>query len=243
MAMSDTGSSLADWSDDLYHYAPSPGLSLGAIDVVAADSTIVAASPTSPASAGSGDGSPNRAAGGILGPRAAGKPASAGRKRARASRRAPVTMLNTDAANFRAMVQQFTGIPSGPYGPGGAGGPVISFGAAGGSGGVGGMPVRPSPTSAVMSFDHLAGGPQYQPQHRPAATSSLQQQLFRPQNHQQQQYGDFGGMLGGGGGGGDMFLHGFESSAEDRMLLQSIQAAQMMPRPASTNNTNGYNFG
>jgi hypothetical protein len=97
-----------------------------------------------------------------------------------------------------------------------------------------------------MSFDHLGG--QYQP-HRPVATSSLQQQqqsqLFRPQQHQQQQqFGDYGSLLGGSGG--DMsFLHGFESSAEDRMLLQSIQAAgsQMMPRPASTNNTNGYNFG
>lgn len=240
MAMSDTGSSLANWSDDLYHYAPSPGLSLGAVDGGAADSSTTfaaTAAPTSPASAGSGDGSPSRAAAGALGPRVAGKP-SAARKRARASRRAPVTLLNTDAANFRAMVQQFTGIPSGPYGPAG-GGPVISFGA-GGSGGVG-MPVRPSPSSAVMSFDHLGVGGGYQP-HRPAVTSSLQQQqqqsqLFRPQ---QQYGGDFSGMLGGGG---DMFLHGFESSAEDRMLLQSIQAAQMMPRPASTNNTNGYNFG
>ncbi|XP_047076878.1 VQ motif-containing protein 22-like [Lolium rigidum] len=194
---------------------------------------------SSPTSGGSG-GSPARSAPGVEAGRV-GKPA---RRRSRASRRAPVTLLNTDTSNFRAMVQQFTGIPSGPYGPGGVGGPVISFGA-GGSGV--GMPVRPSPTSAVMSFDHLGG--QYQP-HRPVPTSSLQQQqqsqLFRPQQHQQQQQygGDYGSLLGGGGG--DMsFLHGFESSAEDRLLLQSIQAAgsQMMPRPASTNNTNGYNFG
>ncbi|KAG6591811.1 VQ motif-containing protein 22-like [Cucurbita pepo subsp. pepo] len=34
------------------------------------------------------------------------------RKRSRASRRTPTTLLNTDAANFRAMVQQFTGGPS-----------------------------------------------------------------------------------------------------------------------------------
>ncbi|XP_038898930.1 VQ motif-containing protein 22-like [Benincasa hispida] len=34
------------------------------------------------------------------------------RKRSRASRRTPTTVLNTDAANFRAMVQQFTGGPS-----------------------------------------------------------------------------------------------------------------------------------
>ncbi|XP_050381811.1 VQ motif-containing protein 22-like [Argentina anserina] len=34
------------------------------------------------------------------------------RKRSRASRRTPTTLLNTDTANFRAMVQQFTGGPS-----------------------------------------------------------------------------------------------------------------------------------
>ncbi|KAB2020774.1 hypothetical protein ES319_D07G091800v1 [Gossypium barbadense] len=38
-----------------------------------------------------------------------GKPA---RKRSRASRRTPTTLLNTDPTNFRAMVQQFTGGPS-----------------------------------------------------------------------------------------------------------------------------------
>lgn len=34
------------------------------------------------------------------------------RRRSRASRRTPTTLLNTDTANFRAMVQQFTGGPS-----------------------------------------------------------------------------------------------------------------------------------
>ncbi|VFQ92688.1 unnamed protein product [Cuscuta campestris] len=34
------------------------------------------------------------------------------RRRTRASRRTPTTVLNTDASNFRAMVQQFTGGPS-----------------------------------------------------------------------------------------------------------------------------------
>ncbi|KAL2906842.1 VQ motif-containing protein 22 [Bienertia sinuspersici] len=34
------------------------------------------------------------------------------RKRTRASRRTPTTLLNTDTTNFRAMVQQFTGGPS-----------------------------------------------------------------------------------------------------------------------------------
>ncbi|CAA7017306.1 unnamed protein product [Microthlaspi erraticum] len=34
------------------------------------------------------------------------------RRRSRASRRTPTTLLNTDTANFRSMVQQFTGGPS-----------------------------------------------------------------------------------------------------------------------------------
>ncbi|OEL21394.1 hypothetical protein BAE44_0017587 [Dichanthelium oligosanthes] len=37
------------------------------------------------------------------------------RKRARASRRAPTTVLTTDTSNFRAMVQDFTGIPAPPF--------------------------------------------------------------------------------------------------------------------------------
>lgn len=37
------------------------------------------------------------------------------RKRTRASRRAPTTVLTTDATNFRQMVQEFTGIPAQPF--------------------------------------------------------------------------------------------------------------------------------
>lgn len=37
------------------------------------------------------------------------------KKRTRASRRAPTTVLNTDTSNFRAMVQEFTGIPAPPF--------------------------------------------------------------------------------------------------------------------------------
>lgn len=48
-----------------------------------------------------------------------GKPA---RRRSRASRRTPTTLFNTDATNFRAMVQQFTGGPS-----------AVPFAAAGGT--------------------------------------------------------------------------------------------------------------
>ncbi|KAG8387087.1 hypothetical protein BUALT_Bualt03G0216900 [Buddleja alternifolia] len=37
------------------------------------------------------------------------------RRRSRASRRTPTTLLNTDTTNFRAMVQQFTGGPAAPF--------------------------------------------------------------------------------------------------------------------------------
>ncbi|KAI3978517.1 hypothetical protein MKX01_015692 [Papaver californicum] len=37
------------------------------------------------------------------------------KKRTRASRRAPTTVLTTDTSNFRAMVQEFTGIPTAPF--------------------------------------------------------------------------------------------------------------------------------
>jgi len=39
------------------------------------------------------------------------------RRRSRASRRTPTTLLNTDTTNFRAMVQQFTGGPNAPFAP------------------------------------------------------------------------------------------------------------------------------
>ncbi|KAF7829926.1 type-2 histone deacetylase 1-like [Senna tora] len=37
------------------------------------------------------------------------------KKRSRASRRAPTTVLTTDTSNFRSMVQEFTGIPAPPF--------------------------------------------------------------------------------------------------------------------------------
>jgi hypothetical protein len=49
-------------------------------------------------------------------------PPRGSRKRARASRRAPTTVLTTDTSNFRAMVQEFTGIPAPPFAGGAASG-------------------------------------------------------------------------------------------------------------------------
>ncbi|KAG6517164.1 hypothetical protein ZIOFF_020544 [Zingiber officinale] len=42
-------------------------------------------------------------------------PPRGAKKRTRASRRAPTTVINTEASNFRAMVQQFTGFPTPPF--------------------------------------------------------------------------------------------------------------------------------
>ncbi|CAH9101501.1 unnamed protein product [Cuscuta europaea] len=43
------------------------------------------------------------------------QPVKNSKKRSRASRRAPTTVLTTDTANFRQMVQEFTGIPMDPF--------------------------------------------------------------------------------------------------------------------------------
>ncbi|XP_039010389.1 VQ motif-containing protein 22-like [Hibiscus syriacus] len=65
-----------------------------------------------------GSGLGGGSSGGHLSPEGGvGKPA---RRRPRASRRTPTTLLNTDTTNFRAMVQQFTGGPSAPFAAGGS---------------------------------------------------------------------------------------------------------------------------
>ncbi|CAA0841820.1 VQ motif-containing protein [Striga hermonthica] len=48
------------------------------------------------------------------------------KKRTRASRRAPTTVLTTDTTNFRAMVQEFTGIPALPFDGGPCPGPSFT---------------------------------------------------------------------------------------------------------------------
>lgn len=231
MAMSDTGSSFAQWAALYHHHHHDAGPVLLPPDDDAG-TTAAAAAVASPTSGGSSGGSPTKAGAhllhGVEGPRI-GKPAA--RRRSRASRRAPVTLLNTDTANFRAMVQQFTGIPAPPAGAFGA--PVINFAADYGF---------PPSSAAVMSFDHQL--------HRSQHPAPLQEQLRRQQ--QQQQYAGaaspFGYSNGGGGGllqdGGDVFApaasHGFAASAEERMFLQSIQAAQMPHMPAANTSTNGF---
>ncbi|XWS40475.1 hypothetical protein CRYUN_Cryun18bG0143100 [Craigia yunnanensis] len=46
------------------------------------------------------------------------------RRRPRASKKTPTTLLNANTSNFRALVQQFTGCPSAPLSPGNRRGPI-----------------------------------------------------------------------------------------------------------------------
>jgi VQ motif len=149
------------------------------------------------------------------------------RRRSRASRRAPVTLLNTDTNNFRAMVQQFTGIPSGPYSSGSlpgsssGSGPTISFGVDFGA------PMRPS--GGEMSFGQL----QPQQYHR---QPPFQEQDFSSQQ-QQQQY-QYGNMFTTGefsstsnsNNGDNMFIDRYTN---DRVFVGNM-AGQMMPKVANS---------
>lgn len=56
------------------------------------------------------------------------------KKRTRTSRRAPTTVLTTDTSNFRAMVQEFTGIPASPFSGSSYSRRIDLFGSGSGSG-------------------------------------------------------------------------------------------------------------
>ena len=132
-----------------------PDSGAGARQQQAADTTVAAAQ---------GQGA---AMGGAPAP-AAQQPPRGSRKRTRASRRAPTTVLTTDTSNFRAMVQEFTGIPSPP------------FGAAGVGVGVGG------PAASLRTrFDHIFPPPSssLRSAAADAATASLPPYLLRPFPH------------------------------------------------------------
>ncbi|CAD6225159.1 unnamed protein product [Miscanthus lutarioriparius] len=99
-------------------------------------------------------------------PAPAAQPPRGSRKRTRASRRAPTTVLTTDTSNFRAMVQEFTGIPSPPFAAGvgvGVGGPAASL---------------------RTRFDHIFPPPSSSLRSAAAdATASLPPYLLRPFPH------------------------------------------------------------
>lgn len=84
-----------NWAQFYQHNAPAKPVGLFTSNQVSEAKTVTTTSMISSAS-GSG-----------LSPE--GRVSKPVRKRSRASRRTPTTLLNTDTANFRAMVQQFTG--------------------------------------------------------------------------------------------------------------------------------------
>ncbi|CAH9089497.1 unnamed protein product [Cuscuta europaea] len=97
----------SDWAQFYQHSltpaCQEPMTNLFGGDARVSDATVVTTTVTSPTAPHS--------LGGRLSPEGrVSKPAV--RRRTRASRRTPTTVLNTDASNFRAMVQQFTGGPS-----------------------------------------------------------------------------------------------------------------------------------
>ncbi|PKA56068.1 hypothetical protein AXF42_Ash015553 [Apostasia shenzhenica] len=123
MAMSEASTGQSNWVHLIHHAAggrsgdraghqPLPFTNTS----VAAESTVVTTTPSSTQKiSGAGAGQAGSQLSGV---------GKSGRKRTRASRRAPTTLLNTDTTNFRAMVQQFTGVPAGSY----AAAPYISGG-------------------------------------------------------------------------------------------------------------------
>ncbi|KAL5193909.1 VQ motif-containing protein 22 [Glycine soja] len=131
-----------------------------------------------------------------------GRVAKPTRRRSRASRRTPTTLLNTDTTNFRAMVQQFTGGPSAPCASNPSLAPhvlpnLMGFG----------FPSRPvpSPTTLVMTSS-------------PPISYLQQQHMFQQQNQQYNLY-----STGGGGtqGGGD--------SNNNRMFFQRLSNNNVNP--------------
>ncbi|VVA37054.1 PREDICTED: VQ [Prunus dulcis] len=103
------------------------------------------------------------------------------KKRSRASRRAPTTVLTTDTTNFRAMVQEFTGIPAPPFtssspfprsrldlfSSAAAASALMRSAGGGGGGGGGGLGLEPSPPSYLLRpFAHKVS-------HQPPSSSSI----------------------------------------------------------------------
>ncbi|XP_059662944.1 VQ motif-containing protein 22 [Cornus florida] len=213
--MSETMSSPSDWA----HFYPSPAA--GGHDNpsttmfggrAASESTVVTSTQ------GSGSISPT---GSHLSPE--GRVAKPIRRRSRASRRTPTTLLNTDTTNFRAMVQQFTGYPSPHFAPGshhGGGATNFNFGL----GSASQQTVNPR---AVMGSSAAGYQLQFQQQLQ-------QQQQYHHHHHHHQQPQDYMLSLSNSRPNMDVSDHGF--------IMQTI-SAHVPPRTSSSNeNTQSNNY-
>ncbi|XWS30944.1 hypothetical protein CRYUN_Cryun23aG0034500 [Craigia yunnanensis] len=180
--------------------------------------TITSSSAPSPLGSGLANSS-----GGHLSPEGrVGKPV---RRRSRASRRTPTTLLNTDTTNFRAMVQQFTGGSSAPFAPvGHSGGPNFGFG-------FGGRQPHVNPSSLMV----------------PPAGFQLQYQQQQPQQqhqlvqHQNQPY-LFSLHNNNNPGAGDLFLQRLGGNPRPNMearsegfVMEGVSSQVLPPRTTSSN--------
>lgn len=196
-AMSETMSGPENW---LQFYQPQ-NLSTSQMS----DSTIVTTTVTSSSMLNSPIGSGNSSANtGHLSPE--GRVSKPIRRRSRASRRTPTTLLNTDTTNFRAMVQQFTGGPSAPFASGAHHGAPPNFGFALG-------PSRQAHHHPAMMLPPTGHGFHLQPQ----------QQLLYPHHHHHQQ-GQQQYMFSLGNNSSNSTHHG-----QDHALLQRLGSS----RPSS----------
>ncbi|KAE8649229.1 hypothetical protein Csa_014840 [Cucumis sativus] len=142
------------------------------------------------------------------------------RRRSRASRRTPTTLLNTDTTNFRAMVQQFTGGPTPPFTSSIS--PNFSLG-------FGGIHQSNFPTSQNATIS-------------PPPSGYLLQQPPQLYNHNPQQF-----MFPTVAHGGD-FLQRLSAPrpangavAGDGFLIESAVSSQIPPAGASADSSNESN--
>ncbi|KDP42784.1 hypothetical protein JCGZ_00483 [Jatropha curcas] len=150
----------SDWGQFYNHQHNHTMFSDGVSDATVVTTTITSStSPTLLGSGSSGSGSPTAA---HLSPE--GRVAKPVRRRSRASRRTPTTLLNTDTTNFRAMVQQFTGGPSAPFSSSGSHLTTSSF-----NFGMNPRQVHVNPMVPAAGYHNL----QYQQQNQPSYLFSL----------------------------------------------------------------------
>ncbi|KAK1280685.1 hypothetical protein QJS04_geneDACA014898 [Acorus gramineus] len=164
------------WSNPLQQPPPS-----AAAAAIASETSVITASSSSNAAP----------------PGAEGRVGKTPRRRSRASRKPPTTLLNTDPSNFRAMVQRFTGVPSGAF-----------------------PPTFQSNGPSTVSFG-------YHDQQAMAQYHQLQYQQQQQQHpyQQQQQYLESGEeRMISLGNPTDMFVHGFENPTQnpDLFFLNNI---------------------
>ncbi|KAK9284450.1 hypothetical protein L1049_023623 [Liquidambar formosana] len=148
------------------------------------------------------------------------------RRRSRASRRTPTTLLNTDTTNFRAMVQQFTGGPSAPFASGS------------------------SHHGAPPSFGFGVGASRHHQVNHPTALMvppGYQLQFQQQQQQYQQQPQQY--MFPVSNTPADVFLQRLSINPRPNMevsnelVLEGFSSVQVPPRPSSNENrSNNYMF-